>query len=129
MFTSIKNWIQDVRSSHISRQRRVLVWIVVISFILICGIWFVTMQLGFIDWEGDWIAGTRTYDASGKIESSMPDTESMGQKWNETKRAVGDAFHNIENLFGSAVQQMEVPASSTASTSSLVPSFATSTTE
>ncbi|MFA7201441.1 MAG: hypothetical protein WC099_00315 [Candidatus Paceibacterota bacterium] len=129
MFTSIKNWIQDVRSSDISRQRRVLVWMVVISFILICGIWFVAMQLGFIDWEGDWIAGTRTYDASGKIESSMPDTESMGQKWNETKRAVGDAFRNIENLFGSAVQQMEVSASSTASTSSLVPSFATSTPE
>ena len=128
MFTSIGNWIKEVQSSGAQRQRRVLVCIVGVFFILICGIWFVAIQLGFIDWQGEWISGTRTYNASGTLESSIPDSASVGQKWDETKNAVGDAFRNIGDLFGNALHQIETPATSTPPTTIISTSTVSTTT-
>lgn len=119
MFTSIKNWIREVQVSDVTRRRRVLIWLVGVFFVLICGIWFVTIQLGFIDWNGDWISGTRTYDASGTRESSGPDTSPIGEKWEDAKNAVGNAFHNIGGLFESTTTPRESTASSTPTSSVL----------
>ncbi len=127
MFTSIKNWIQEIRVSDVSRRRRALIWMVVSLFIFICVVWFVVLQLGFFDWQGDWFSGTRAYNASGTREPSS-DAPPVGQKWNEAKDAVSDAFGTIEKLFGGALQQLEKNSSTTTSTTTATSSIPISTT-
>ena len=121
MFASIKNWIEEVRRADARRQRRVLMFMVIISFVVVCVAWYAVIRFGFIDWSGEWISGTHTYTASGTLESSGPDTTIIGEKWNEIKDAMGNAFGDMKKLVGDGLSRLE---SSTATTS---PAIASST--
>lgn len=121
MFASIKNWIEEVRRADARRQRRVLMFMVIISFVVVCVAWYAVIRFGFIDWSGEWISGTHTYTASGTLESSGPDTSIIGEKWNEIKDAMGNAFGDMKKLVGDGLSKLE---SSTATTS---PAIASST--
>ena len=129
MFASIKNWVEGVRHADAARQRRVLVSIVVTFFVIICIVWYVVIRLGFIDWSGEWISGTHTYTASGTLESSGPDTTVIGEKWDEIKNAVGNAFGDMRKLVGDGLGKLESSTSSTstATSSSTIASSTTTT--
>ncbi len=128
MFASIKNWIEEVRRADARRQRRVLMFMVIISFVVVCVAWYAVIRFGFIDWSGEWISGTHTYNASGTLESSGPDTTMIGEKLDEIKNAVGNAFGDMRKLVGDGLSKLESSASSASTTSPITASSTTSTT-
>jgi len=108
-------WISRIQSLDEKKRKLVLVGSVGAVFLLICIVWIVAIGLGFSDWQGRWISGTRTYSASGTIESSN-DTSPLRDKWDQTKNALGNAWGQLQEVLGS-VSTTTSQASTTNTTS------------